>query len=249
MRGVAVRLLTVKICQTVFMKGVIDIEEWRPVKGYEGYYEVSNLGRVRGVERTIIMPDGRVHVRKQRIKSLYMNPDGYMTVKLSKDAHDVRRPVHRMVYESFIGDIPDGMEINHMDFNRTNNTPDNLEVLSHIENIRYTIDAGRHCSTTCDYRGEKNPNFGNRSLSKKYADDPELSREKQGRPGLRNGRCRKIMAVLQNGQRVVFDYISACADYIIQHNITHAARENVISAIITAARKQSRYHGMTFEYL
>lgn len=225
------------------------MEEWRQIPGYEGYYEVSNLGRIKGVEREITFPDGHTAIRKERMKKLTTNPDGYKTVKLSRDGTDRRVPVHRIVYSAFCGDIPDGYEINHIDFDRKNNTPENLEAVTHSENIAYTVAAGRHVSSTMDFSGEKNPNYGNNILSKRYAADKEESKRKQGRPGLKNGRCRKITATFNDGHTEVFDYITGCASELIKRNIAKASVDSVISAIISAIAKDKAYRKIKFNYV
>lgn len=88
------------------------IEEWRDVPGYEGLYEVSNLGRVR---------------RNGRILRPYKDTWGYLSVSLSKNG--IRRivSVHRLVAQSFIPNPNNYPQINHRDENKTNNAISNLE--------------------------------------------------------------------------------------------------------------------------
>ncbi len=67
----------------------------------------------------------------------YDNGTGYIQIKLRKNKIRKSFYVHRLVYETFIGCIPDNMEINHMDFDKTNNSISNLEVVKHIDNVHH----------------------------------------------------------------------------------------------------------------
>lgn len=105
-------------------------ETWRPVAGFEGYYEVSDRGRVRGCERTIIADiKGRQIPRKipQRPRPVQDRPNGYKFVALCKDGKKVMRSVHRLVAEAFIPNPEKLPEVNHRDEDKTNNNVENLE--------------------------------------------------------------------------------------------------------------------------
>ena len=104
------------------------MKKWKPVKGYEGLYDVSADGEVRSTRRQGA-PGG--------LRKLYVNQDGYHMVKLCKDGKERRWMVHRLVYEAFVSVIPDGLEINHIDENKQNNHVSNLEAISHVENVRH----------------------------------------------------------------------------------------------------------------
>lgn len=107
-------------------------EEWNPVKNYESLYEVSNLGNIRSISSRW----GKRN--KPREVKLITTPANYKRVKLSKNNKGKFYMVHRLVYESFVGEIPDNFEINHKDYNRSNNCIDNLEVMTHFDNTRYS---------------------------------------------------------------------------------------------------------------
>ena len=104
-------------------------EVWKPVDGYEGFYEVSSLGRVRSLDR--VRPY-RGSMRRYRGKVITPEPvsageDRYQYVTLSKDGKVRKKSVHRLVATAFV-DNPDGMpEVNHKDEVKTNNRADNLE--------------------------------------------------------------------------------------------------------------------------
>lgn len=100
-------------------------ECWRPVRGYVGLYLVSDIGRVKN-QRT-----GRI-----------LKPDKsgkYLRVTLSKNGEKNRESVHRLVYESFCGEIPEGMEVDHIDGNKLNNKVENLRCVTHKENVNNPI--------------------------------------------------------------------------------------------------------------
>jgi hypothetical protein len=122
-------------------------ETWRPVVGYEGSYEVSDLGRVRSVDRLVEF----IGCRGGRgVKSLSgvtlsqkMDRSGRMNVNLSVENETSMKLVHRLVLEAFVGPCPDGMEACHWDGNPGNNRPGNLRWDTHKNNHLDKIRHGR----------------------------------------------------------------------------------------------------------
>lgn len=114
-------------------------EIWKPVKGYEGLYEVSNLARVRSLDRTVIAPNNYVicekHHKGKILKQWKIN--GYYSVNLC--VNDKRHPtsVHRIVAEAFLPNPQNYPVVNHKDEDKTNNMPDNLEWCTQKYNVRY----------------------------------------------------------------------------------------------------------------
>ena len=110
-------------------------EEWRPIPNYEGLYEVSNMGRVRSLDRMETF-DGVARPRKG--KELSQIPKrGYLLVKLCKDGRVRAAYVHRIVASAFIPN-PNGLpEVNHKDECKTNNDVSNLEWCDRTYNARY----------------------------------------------------------------------------------------------------------------
>ena len=128
-------------------------EKWKPVRGYEGIYEVSNLGRVRSVDRVNSFEAwGKTNYRKLKGKIRKQNFDGrglYLHVSLNDGKRNKIALVHRLVAEAFI-ENPDNLpEVNHKDENKTNNNVSNLEWCDHKYNNNY----GSKFHAT---RGEKN---------------------------------------------------------------------------------------------
>jgi len=104
-------------------------EHWLPIKNWETVYEVSNLGRVRRIK------DGIRGGKAGTIMSLSPDKDGYLQVRLSNGLKNRRNgKVHRLVVEVFIGIIPDGYVVNHLDGNKANNVISNLEIATHSQN-------------------------------------------------------------------------------------------------------------------
>lgn len=100
-------------------------EQWLPVIDFESAYEVSNMGRVRSIDRTIEQRDGTTRFFPGRILA-QSNLNGYRTVGLSIQKNSTRRTVQRVVLEAFIGKRPSGMEACHYDGDRSNNELSNL---------------------------------------------------------------------------------------------------------------------------
>lgn len=119
----------------VFSLGA-NMETWKPVLGYEGLYEVSDLGRVRGLERTKNNRGAIQHV-SGRIMQQRPNHKGYLTVHLSKNGVGARKPVHRIVAEAFIQNPDAKPQVNHISGVKTDNRATNLEWVTNSENMRH----------------------------------------------------------------------------------------------------------------
>lgn len=117
------------------------VEEWRPVKGYEGLYEVSNLGRVRSLDRYIDTVSGLGEPYKRfskgRVLKLLYNNKGYLKITLYNGITDKQKQVHRLVAEAFIPNPDNLPEVNHKDQNPANNCVDNLEWCDRKYNVNY----------------------------------------------------------------------------------------------------------------
>ena len=117
-------------------------ETWKPVRDYEGIYEVSNLGRILshhyGVRREL----------QPRITSM-----GYRKPTLYRNGERNPQLLHRLVAEAFIPNPSNKPEINHIDGDKLNNSTDNLEWTTHAENMAHAAETG----LLPDRCGEKNP--------------------------------------------------------------------------------------------
>ncbi len=117
-------------------------EEWRPVVGHEGYYEVSNLGGVRSVDR--VNARGRWKGRPLRPAT---RDSGHLCVSLCRNSVCRTKNVHSLVAEAFIGPRPDGLQVAHYDGNPTNNILSNLRYATQSENLLDSVRHGTHYPT------------------------------------------------------------------------------------------------------
>lgn len=99
-----------------------DKEVWKSIPGFPGY-EVSNHGRVKGRKATFLRP-----VR---------NHKGYLYVSLYISRHRHNKFIHRLVAENFVNGYSEGLFVNHLDEDKTNNRFDNLEWVTNHENNVY----------------------------------------------------------------------------------------------------------------
>lgn len=103
---------------------------WLDIKGYEGIYKINENGDVKSIKK--------LNRRKSdRILKPDINSSGYKRVTLSKNNIQKRFLIHRLVYETFISDIPKGLTINHKDLDKLNNNINNLEIMTSLENNQY----------------------------------------------------------------------------------------------------------------
>ena len=109
-------------------------EIWKEVIGYENYYEVSSLGKVRSKSRVV---HGRNDWIMQGRELKLGNSGRYLQAYLSVDGKGKSINVHRLVAEAFIPNPNNFPEVNHKDENRYNNSVDNLEWCEHICNVNY----------------------------------------------------------------------------------------------------------------
>ena len=113
------------------------MEVWKPISGYEGFYEVSNLGRIRSLERIVECSDGRKRKIKDRTLKGSSYSGGYSGVTLHKDGCAKFVNIHRIVAEAFVPNPLEKEEVNHKDENPSNNHASNLEWVTHKENLNY----------------------------------------------------------------------------------------------------------------
>ena len=102
-------------------------EIWKDVKGFEGFYQVSNLGRVRQLDRISVSENRSTQKIKGTIKKAEVGKNGYNMVMFYKDSKYKCAYVHRLVAQAFIPNPDNLPQVNHKDEIRTNNCVDNLE--------------------------------------------------------------------------------------------------------------------------
>jgi hypothetical protein len=159
-------------------------EEWRPVPGYEGIYEVSNLGRIYSVKRFGVSRSG--HLLKPGVMA-----SGHLSIGLRRGAGvKVKRyGVHRLVMLAFVGPCPEGMETRHLDGDPANNGLNNLRYGTRSENM---LDRFVHNNPT-----------GQPHCPKGHPYAPENTYRISTRPGMRCCRtCRDARLAARRGQPV-----------------------------------------------
>lgn len=129
------------------------LERWLPVVGYEGRYEVSNLGRVRSLDR--VTRHGRR--RKGRMLKPTPMPRGYQLVNLWLDNSPRMWLIHRLVLTAFVGPAPEGTEALHGIGGPGNNTLPNLRWGTHSENQFDQVAHGTHANAAKESCGAGHP--------------------------------------------------------------------------------------------
>lgn len=115
-------------------------EQWRPIPGFEGLYEVSDQGRVKTLPRWRITHE-RIH------KGAVRPSDGHIQVNLRKDGHAYPTYAHTLVMLAFVGPRPEGADIRHLNGDPTDNRLDNLTYGSRSENLHDAVRHGAHHQT------------------------------------------------------------------------------------------------------
>ena len=195
----------------------------------------------------IVSSDGKVYsastsgfgsVEYHQEISQRKNADGYMQITVGKTNNRRQYRVHRIVAEVFIPNPDNLPEVNHKNYIRDDNRVENLEWSTHIDNIQHSVKVGNYV-----HYGEDNQNFGKHTLREKYKNNPELSLEKQSRPGAQNGRARKIKLFdIIDNKEIGFGYMRAAASYLIANGFTKAKSvDSVMTRLSVCAKNGKKY--------
>jgi hypothetical protein len=128
-------------------------EIWLPVVGYEGYYDISNMGNIRSLYRTVKRKNGTTLNIPFKTKSVKTAKSGYAYVHLDKDGIRKFCSVHRLVAKAFLPNTENKKCVNHINSVRDDNRVVNLEWVTPTENMQHAIRVG-----SMDFVGEKHPN-------------------------------------------------------------------------------------------
>jgi hypothetical protein len=138
------------------------MERWLPIPGYQGFYEASDQGRIRSLNRKVKLRNGRSRLVPSRVLRLTPDRLGYPRVGLSRDGQPRLFLVHRLVLEAFVGPCPEGMEACHNDGDPAN---------SRVDNLRWDTRAGNFA----DKRQHDTHNQGERHPMAKLAESQVLA--------------------------------------------------------------------------
>lgn len=116
---------------------VTDTEIWKDIAGYEGIYHVSNLGRVKSLDRECAMKNGVTRKKKGKVlKGSFDGKKRYLQVNLSVNGKARILLVHRLVAIAFVDGYKEGLEVDHKDCDTTNNKAKNLRWVNRSQNMR-----------------------------------------------------------------------------------------------------------------
>jgi hypothetical protein len=115
------------------------MEQWRDIPGYEGYFQVSNMGGVRRIAHA------EQYNRKANLGPATFKPNkrGYWEVMLARPKFRKLYLVHRVVMLAFVGPCPEGLQVNHINGDKRDNRLENLEYVTASENMRHAAAMGR----------------------------------------------------------------------------------------------------------
>jgi len=126
----------------------MDKEIWKDIKGYEGKYQISNLGRVKSLLEWRGNKNLDKWVENPTILTPTNNGHGYLIINLMDRCKRKNHYIHRLVAEAFLPNPFNKPVVNHKDYNRQNNRVDNLEWCSIKENVNYSVDNMKHPRNT-----------------------------------------------------------------------------------------------------
>lgn len=132
---------------------VMEQEIWKDIKGYEGYFKISNLGRVMAIERYVKQGNGMRYC-KERIVPHHLNPFGYPCVTLCKEKKSKEHSIHRLIMEAFVPNPENKPHIDHINTDKTDFRISNLRWVTPKENSNNPITL-QHCRENT-YTDERN---------------------------------------------------------------------------------------------
>lgn len=113
-------------------------EIWKDIENFEGIYQISNYGNVKSMERIVDIGNSRIYTQKEKIIKTYGKR--YRQVNLYKNAKCHHFYIHVLLAKSFIPNVNNKEQVNHIDGNKFNNNLDNLEWVTRSENSRHAYD-------------------------------------------------------------------------------------------------------------
>lgn len=131
--------------------GLFIMEIWKDIKGYERFYQISNLSKIRSLDRIIKHPVHGICLKKGGIMKQSKMNIGYMLITFCKNGITERFLVHRLVASHFISNPLNKSEVNHINSIRHDNSIENLEWVTHSENCCHAYRVGSRKSVRRKY--------------------------------------------------------------------------------------------------
>lgn len=209
-----------------------ELDEWRPVVGFEGIYEVSRHGLVRSVDRIVVDNIGRTRHLRGVLLSITQDEHGYMRVGLYRQGSGTGIRVHSLVAAAFIGPRPDEQQVAHNDGDPSNNTVENLRYATYESNQADRIGHGT------SNRGERH---GQSRLTVDAVQDIRLRRaagQKYSDIAVAHGVSRSTVADIVKGRRWTHVPLPDCGhawttDWAAESLVSRA--ELVVTAVAVGA--------------
>ena len=178
------------------------IEEiWKPIEGYEGLYEVSNLGRVRSLDRFYY----RLH--KGKVLSPTKDRYGYLTVTLNCNGKSKTIKIHRLVAQAFLPNPDNLPQVNHKDEVKSNNCVDNLEWCSAKYNVNFGTRQERYRNTMLE-KGHWSGLSREEYEKKRYQENKDKRKDSQRKYYQKNKDriCDKVKEYSQKNKEKIREY-------------------------------------------
>ena len=154
------------------------MEEWRDIKGYEGYYQISNMGRVKSLNYK--------RTGKEKIMKVYDGGYGYLYVELYRGGKSKQCLVHRLVATAFCENPKGYTEVNHISEDKSDNRAENLEWCSRLYNINYGTGSKRSAESRINHPKRSKPLFGINKVSGLILEFPSIA-EASRQTGINHG--------------------------------------------------------------
>ena len=136
-------------------------EIWKPIKGYEGVYEISNLGKVKRLSAKVNSRNGSLRNEREKILKKAINKFGYEYVCLTINGNQQKKKVHRLVAEAFIDNPQNKPQVNHINGIKSDNKSENLEWCNNQENMKHAFKIGL-CEKTRQKMSDRAKKRGNK---------------------------------------------------------------------------------------
>lgn len=130
---------------------------WKDVDGYKGFYQVSNIGDVRSVDRYVNHWQGGKCIKKGKDLKPSLNHKGYCMVNLQINGKGGLKSIHRLVAEAFIPNPENKPQVNHINGIKSDNKVENLEWSTQSENQRHAFITGLNKGSMFGRKGELHP--------------------------------------------------------------------------------------------